>query len=890
MKARWEKLTKSLKDFFRRTINGAKGAISLFLVLTFAPLLSIALILVEGVRFQNAYALVQEVIDSSAFSTLAYTDQYLDERFGLLAMSQEKPVNDNFSKFFRANKKLLGNTVDIQDPSASGTLDLSDKAIFKEQVYDYSEYMVVAQMAAEALNLKELFDALKGNSIEKLEGYVESAQKTADAVEVFTTLTKSVSTVIKAAKEHEEAIQNYENDYEQLEDNIEDVVDALEQAKDNLGDEDSPDAIWEKSSVKRALRRARTASEDYRESGRMYIAKKEQLEREIDKFLDNIQDLPSSFNELKGKFEQIRNGSAQSGTNTDNVTEEQAKADDGTQGKKEQRAGQEFLKKALEAMYDVFVQSVKPNYKESLDQEFDQLRHQRAEVEKLKTALTARLNEMTTTDYEAQKYMIDEYWSRNDTHAYFSPLDLQTLSDTMSTLWENMQNTLDDIAKPDPGIKAFLISLVRVFSNLSQVGVLWDGSLDKQVVGSSFTASSGGMNLASGIGIESLKNLTSAIQDFANVLTDNSIVGKFLSLLKAVGKMLLSIIEFMGGLITWTVNVVAKLVANTADMVMALGGGVGNSVGEGMKHLLLVGYATYNNPNRISYKDGSTMTGHSFSDIFMLADGHMTSSGLDGLFKGFSEADLQTGAGGDPMFAGAIGEYMLIGSYGEKANQAATFMNMLYFRMYANIFGVFTNEGLQAMNLAGFAGWAVKLIVLIVESILDAFLLVNGGVVPFFKTKDIWCSAAGFPKYIEALRETEVLFGKDNDKAKETNEKLQNALEDGKDDIKKISSPGGGDELTTGQKVKGAFNQTNYQDHLFLLIAGTVGKDALVSRMQSLVQMEAQKYHKNQGAAFDLHKAYTHVETKTQYSLKAFLKFPGLQDAYAKTMTSYSGY
>ena len=117
MKARWEKLTKSLKDFFRRTINGAKGAISLFLVLTFAPLLSIALILVEGVRFQNAYALVQEVIDSSAFSTLAYTDQYLDERFGLLAMSQEKPVNDNFSKFFRANKKLLGNTVDIQDPS-----------------------------------------------------------------------------------------------------------------------------------------------------------------------------------------------------------------------------------------------------------------------------------------------------------------------------------------------------------------------------------------------------------------------------------------------------------------------------------------------------------------------------------------------------------------------------------------------------------------------------------------------------------------------------------------------------------------------------------------------------------------------------------------------------
>jgi hypothetical protein len=207
MKARLEKLHQTVKQFFRRTINGAKGAISLFLVFTFAPLMSIALLLVEGVRFQNAYTLVQEVIDSSAFSSLAYMDQYLDERFGLLAMSQEKPVNDNFSKFFRANKKMLGNTVDIEDPTATGKLELANKEIFKEQVYDYSEYMVVAQMMAEAFNLKELYEALKGNSVEKLEEYVKSAKKTAEAVEVFTTLAEGLTTVIKAALKHEEMMQ-----------------------------------------------------------------------------------------------------------------------------------------------------------------------------------------------------------------------------------------------------------------------------------------------------------------------------------------------------------------------------------------------------------------------------------------------------------------------------------------------------------------------------------------------------------------------------------------------------------------------------------------------------------------------------------------------------------
>lgn len=68
-----KKRKNSLKKFSRflgKYINGMKGAVSLLLVLTLSPMLSIALILVESARYQNAVELMEEITDSSAFSHL----------------------------------------------------------------------------------------------------------------------------------------------------------------------------------------------------------------------------------------------------------------------------------------------------------------------------------------------------------------------------------------------------------------------------------------------------------------------------------------------------------------------------------------------------------------------------------------------------------------------------------------------------------------------------------------------------------------------------------------------------------------------------------------------------------------------------------------------------
>ena len=54
-----------------------------------SPMLSIAMALSEGARYQSAVEMMKETIDASAFSTIGDYDSYLDERFGLMEISQD---------------------------------------------------------------------------------------------------------------------------------------------------------------------------------------------------------------------------------------------------------------------------------------------------------------------------------------------------------------------------------------------------------------------------------------------------------------------------------------------------------------------------------------------------------------------------------------------------------------------------------------------------------------------------------------------------------------------------------------------------------------------------------------------------------------------------------
>ena len=73
-----------------RLINGSKGFVSLILVVTLLPFYALAATVTEVARYQASVKGVDQAIGSSAMSTLANYDSFLLDRFGLLAMSQDK--------------------------------------------------------------------------------------------------------------------------------------------------------------------------------------------------------------------------------------------------------------------------------------------------------------------------------------------------------------------------------------------------------------------------------------------------------------------------------------------------------------------------------------------------------------------------------------------------------------------------------------------------------------------------------------------------------------------------------------------------------------------------------------------------------------------------------
>ena len=95
----FKKKTKRIRQFFNKYINGTKGVISLFLALVMLPFTSTALIIVESARYQNAIELVDEMLDCIGLSSIADFDSYLEDRFGLLAMSQETTPTANYNKY-----------------------------------------------------------------------------------------------------------------------------------------------------------------------------------------------------------------------------------------------------------------------------------------------------------------------------------------------------------------------------------------------------------------------------------------------------------------------------------------------------------------------------------------------------------------------------------------------------------------------------------------------------------------------------------------------------------------------------------------------------------------------------------------------------------------------
>ena len=112
----------------RELIRRTEGVISLLLVLLLVPFYSVAAILMEVGRFQNAYRGLDDAIGSSEVSVLAQYDKYIKERFGLLAVSQDIDIDTQFNSYLQKQDTQDTRSFSVRNggASAEGVYPLAD--------------------------------------------------------------------------------------------------------------------------------------------------------------------------------------------------------------------------------------------------------------------------------------------------------------------------------------------------------------------------------------------------------------------------------------------------------------------------------------------------------------------------------------------------------------------------------------------------------------------------------------------------------------------------------------------------------------------------------------------------------------------------------------------
>lgn len=212
-------------------INGVKGAISLFMAVLMTPFLSIALLLVETGRYNSAVSLLDEAMGVSAVSTLANYDQYLKDRWGLLAFNQEHDLEDMYTSYLEVNTDTI-TTIDLSNTTASGIYPLSDTEVLKSQIMEYSKLNAPTKLGTElAATLNDVFQFTEKikSSIKAIEDVSSLLGSGAEVLDGAITLTESSEKMAESARKLDGLKTEYENKYVAFESEVNTLIGYLQE-------------------------------------------------------------------------------------------------------------------------------------------------------------------------------------------------------------------------------------------------------------------------------------------------------------------------------------------------------------------------------------------------------------------------------------------------------------------------------------------------------------------------------------------------------------------------------------------------------------------------------------------------------------------------------------
>lgn len=787
-KKMWKEKKKRWSRWFCRYINGTKGVISIFLAICMLSGIAVDFLLVESVRYQSAIEMLEELADHSALSALADYDSYLEDRFGLLSLSQKENAQQTFSEYMEENLKIAGKSATVTQINAMGAYPLSDTGILKQQILEYSEVMGPTEAIYDIGDIKELIQKFSDGMPDVVQTLADNANitgKTADLMKELSDVVRVVKDADKTGSEYEEKYKNYVTAYEKMESAILIYVRMLEQK--NTTSKQKTEAVKKLEELKKqeSVQKEQETFDGQGENQQLLtpeeIAQKEQEEarrkkelQDAKKTADQLEQKETNLQtDLKKQLGEINDAKEKYRTSAAELSEKTEKE---VSTLKTLLQASSKLSKKLEEV-DSSINSAKDNQKKreekqnpsgtkgqgSTDKTTSQMTETFQVIQEI-TYLTEKLRNSECIDnLNAAKNQLDlqrkklrlfapdqeitDVWTAKTVNIKFGPVKKISFGDILYQILETVNGiwASQSIARWED-----ILELLDLLEGILELDTLYDPALNAEVSLDSFYNGSVPESRYAQDLSDSTKAIFNAIDHFSAAIT-GGIVKKEGAGINNVLDYLLATIDLLKG--------VTSFFKAMVHMLQAVFGRIKTMFTQGGKELynsfLLTTYGIYNFPCRTSFEMEGTLTGYSYRKIFDMAGGKTWRGGqLAGSLIRLELGKEQTVP--NKLFYGAESEYLIAGATSEIDNQVAVSCFIYLLRFMLDVGPILSDDGLNAMAQGlsaatlGVGGSVLMAVVLIAEPMLDTFMLVNGGEEYLYKDQ-IYLSPKGIPVLIEHL-------------------------------------------------------------------------------------------------------------------------------------------
>ena len=902
----------------RRLIRATQGVISILLSITLLPLFSLAAVLIEASRYTEASEALESTTEVSTSSTLASYDDYLMRRFGLMATEQKDSGLDSsaYENYFSAN--LPDGIFSESESEISGMEPLSDSDVLYQQVLETGRYAAPTRLLTDGLDIKELVKRLKkfkDLDLKSLFGALQGATETVQAA-------AQLGQDLKALYEHiEKKLDPQKNDYDKKYDTWRSRVNELAEAKRKVSEQENE--VNRLASRQQSQRTAISNAQNHQKNLQNDLTNLENDLKKLNEELEKLKNpeapqtpdtkkIEEKEKEIKEKEEEIARKERQIRTQGGDIRALQNKLSElnkQMQAAEDKLASlesaenaatgtemsaryayirateawegllQDYIKKIdavtkdLSKLADKISKTIKDGNKLTGDKK--DIGDALAQIDAFTKNMVDKLEKMRLTehagDVNAQIAALKEQINRVRSYVvrensslpsgYNEPYHRRVTYIDKNELWKILTSPNEKLEESKE-IWAALNGMASAAETMFKVQTLYDPFCSANV------SSVGGAPSETYRMITALCTSVNELGMAVDKLRQPPLgwIESFIHL----GNSLVQVCDFLRALGERVVQIVSNVALTVAEP----------------ERLLFNMCMTYNLSNRTNYNksssDGDTgrsLTGFLFKDRKLPAG---TKIGTGGSMADIN-AELGSGASAN-CFVGAEFEYLLEGTSSEISNQALTFADLYFLRLFLDVIPIMKNGEVKAMagvaNLVGL-GWLVYVAEILMEPVVDTILLVNGVDVDLYSSR-IFLTPSGVPVMLNEFitMESEKLNKKEQEKIQKQLEKLTH--------VKGVSGSGGSGYVAGLRKF-------NYTEHMFLLLTIIGDKDESIQRYQEIITMEKKNTMYHAGAAgdsFSLSNAYTRLHAKSSGTMKNLLPIPSLssRSPFRMEREIYRGY